>query len=507
MLELTRRDALQGGVLFSCKVSNSVLTFLEKSGEDLEPIYEWIEVPTEFLRDPSYWLDAAQMEDFLAAIENAFLHKPVHQDLLQAAGHACVQLHAWGVLDSVLRMMQKPQDVYFQPERFLSYFVDPAPPVGDLQGGDDFVEFEVPIPSVQFPRVTTYLRAAFEALPLIVGQALASAEWTGTHFRISWREDQHSLFMESNDPGHSIHPNLVRTMAFSLEESQRELERKNKELLIKNQELESAKEQLEDHLQQKVMSEKLSSVADLAVGLANEIKSPMSQAVNHIHRLQDYFSRAQQLITILIGKGREDPQVREAMRRVDWDYVRHEFPHVAREMLSELERIRVVIRDLSLLAGPSQPEEGDKVEADLNTTVENAIAVVQASAPVDVQIDRHLLLDRRVSIFPKRLEQALINVLTHAVLSIEGKGSVRVITRPNGAKAEIEISDTGVGMDAETIARVLTPFSMGSSGGGVSLGLSIAHSIVKMHKGSIRVLSQVGRGSTFVIDLPNEMLS
>ena len=52
------------------------------------------------------------------------------ESLITAVGHQCKDLRAWGVLDSVIKMMQKPQDLFLQPHRLLSYFVSPAPPVG-----------------------------------------------------------------------------------------------------------------------------------------------------------------------------------------------------------------------------------------------------------------------------------------------------------------------------------------------------------------------------------------
>jgi signal transduction histidine kinase len=297
-------------------------------------------------------------------------------------------------------------------------------------------------------------------------------------------------------------------MALSLEEGQRELERKNKELLIKNQELEAAKEQLEDHLQQKIFTEKLSGVADLAMGLVDEINSPVAHVVSNVQRLQDYFSRAQQLITLLVGQGRNDPQVREAMRRVDWEFVRSEFPHVAEESLKGVSRIREIVKDLTVLADSKTIADGDMEDVDLNLVVEKAVKVVRSQAPMGVKIDHHLFLDRKIPVFPQRIEQALVHIITYAAHSIEGEGSVRVVARPHGGKVEVEISDTGSGMDADTIARVFLPFSSNQVPmGGSSLGLSLAHSIVKMHKGNIRVLSQVGRGSTFVIDLPTEVLN
>jgi signal transduction histidine kinase len=73
---------------------------------------------------------------------------------------------------------------------------------------------------------------------------------------------------------------------------------------------------------------------------------------------------------------------------------------------------------------------------------------------------------------------------------------------------EIEVSDTGVGIDAEELATIFEPFQQGTSRPvnqrrrGTGLGLPLARSLVELHGGSITVDSQPGRGSTFVVTLP-----
>ncbi|HEX2854864.1 MAG TPA: PAS domain S-box protein [Opitutaceae bacterium] len=112
-----------------------------------------------------------------------------------------------------------------------------------------------------------------------------------------------------------------------------------------------------------------------------------------------------------------------------------------------------------------------------------------------------------------RLQQIFWNVLRNAVKFTPDKGRVTIHTfNPDkSGDMHIEVTDTGIGMTSEEIARIFEAFSQGdhatSSGshkfGGLGLGLAIAHYLVRMHGGRIHAKSAgANRGSTFVIELP-----
>lgn len=493
-------------MLFSSKISNSILTFLENQRVSLEGLYSSFDIPEELLRDPSSWMDAREMESFLQVATNFYQVEKSSGNLSELVGHECLNLHSWGVLDSVLRMMAKPQDIYLHPERFLSYFISPTPPLLSLNPQvSDGAEversaFEISISSFDYPLTTKYLQAALEALPTFFGRENAHVKWSGKVIDINWETKQNSLF-ETAELERNVNPDLVETLMKSLEKKQKELEVKNRELLEKNKLLEEAQKKLESQYKERVYSEKLSTLSELASSIAHEINNPLAYVMSNMMRINDYFIRAQQLITILIGQDRLTPPVQEAMRRTDWSLVQKDFPEIVKEVHQGLQKVRDIVKDLSFITGKASNE--DKVSIDLNQIVNSAVKMVSHQVPIDVKIDSHLLLNQSVSVFPIRLEQALVNILNNAVQAIDGKGVVRVVTRPKGARAEIEISDTGIGMDEEKLKSIFKPFyTTKQPGKGTGLGLSIAHSIIEMHSGDIKVKSEPGRGSTFSIDLP-----
>ncbi|MEK6627116.1 MAG: hypothetical protein AABY53_00685, partial [Bdellovibrionota bacterium] len=103
---------------FSCKITHAILTHLESEKVDLSAYFSETEIPWELLRDSSYWMRAPDMEAFLERLA-------LRSETLVAAGHKTPKTRVWGVLDSVLRMMPQPQEIFHQPEKFLSYFISP----------------------------------------------------------------------------------------------------------------------------------------------------------------------------------------------------------------------------------------------------------------------------------------------------------------------------------------------------------------------------------------------
>ncbi len=149
---------------------------------------------------------------------------------------------------------------------------------------------------------------------------------------------------------------------------------------------------------------------------------------------------------------------------------------------------------------------------DAHAALRNAIAIFQKELEIK-QIQLTLALHARehfVWADPGRLEQVFFNLLSNAIKFTPQGGSIALHSRSDAAnRLVLTITDTGIGIEADTLSRLFKPFEQGQQSttsrryGGLGLGLSIARSLVEMHQGTVRAVSEgPGRGSTFVVSLP-----
>jgi signal transduction histidine kinase len=139
--------------------------------------------------------------------------------------------------------------------------------------------------------------------------------------------------------------------------------------------------------------------------------------------------------------------------------------------------------------------------------------VIDQSRGLTSLIDLHLELEvettERILIWgdPRRLHQLFLTLMDNAIKYTNPGGKVTVTLRPEPHWARVLVSDTGIGISEKDIPQIFERFYMADASRARSekstgLGLSIAQSIVKAHKGDILVESAVGRGTTFSVLLP-----
>ena len=105
------------------------------------------------------------------------------------------------------------------------------------------------------------------------------------------------------------------------------------------------------------------------------------------------------------------------------------------------------------------------------------------------------------------LKEVLANLVANAVNYNRDGGQVRVRARDLGQQVAIDVEDTGYGIDAKEIPFIFDQFYRGKDKDarrrpGTGLGLAIAQKIVRAHGGTISVSSELGRGSTFTVEIP-----
>ena len=157
---------------------------------------------------------------------------------------------------------------------------------------------------------------------------------------------------------------------------------------------------------------------------------------------------------------------------------------------------------------------------DLKLIINDTLKLMRASLPSTIDIRRWITpQERTVLADPTQIHQVIMNICANARHAMREVGGVLEI-RLEGADADpdftvehpdlkseeylmLTIHDTGHGMKQEMLERIFEPYyTTKEKGEGTGLGLAIVHGIVKSHKGWIRVSSDVGKGTSFIIYLP-----
>jgi signal transduction histidine kinase len=216
--------------------------------------------------------------------------------------------------------------------------------------------------------------------------------------------------------------------------------------------------------------ERLSSLGQMAAGLAHEIKNPLGSI--------------QGAAEILGDDTGTDP------RRADLLGV----------LAKESKRLGVVVDHFLSFA---RPRPLDLAEVDVNRVVTDATAQVALDAE-----RRHIDVSCRcgdglpvIRADASQLHQVLLNVVLNAVASSSDGSDVVVETSRRNAGVEIVVRDRGSGIAPEDLPRVFDPFFT-TRDTGTGLGLSISHAIVTDHGGRIGIESEKGVGTTVTISLP-----
>ena len=115
----------------------------------------------------------------------------------------------------------------------------------------------------------------------------------------------------------------------------------------------------------------------------------------------------------------------------------------------------------------------------------------------------HFFLTRMNAQSSPRIESTSCGITINAAQAVEDKGNISMTTRPRARGVQIQIRDTGIGIPREMLGRIFDPFfTTRQIGQGTGLGLNVVYNAIKKHGGKIEVTSQVGIGTTFIVDLP-----
>lgn len=149
---------------------------------------------------------------------------------------------------------------------------------------------------------------------------------------------------------------------------------------------------------------------------------------------------------------------------------------------------------------------------DLKSLIEESLRLTSISAQDKAIIIRQRLCDSLDMAGDRRaLKQVLLNLLSNAVKFTNEGGKVELRARRLGKGTVLTIADTGIGIPKESLSKIGQPFEQvqsqyAKSKGGSGLGLAISRSLISLHGGTMRIRSQVGRGTVVSLHIPDRPL-
>jgi signal transduction histidine kinase len=165
----------------------------------------------------------------------------------------------------------------------------------------------------------------------------------------------------------------------------------------------------------------------------------------------------------------------------------------------EVDRMDATARRLLELARPPEPALRP---TDLGALIAETLERLEPDfSAAGIEVRRELSPAPRVHADAEWMRRALLNLLLNARAAMPEGGPLSVRLKPADALIEIEVEDSGVGMDEATRRQLFRPFFT-TRHGGTGLGLAIVKRVVEDHKGAIRVESRPGKGSRFTLTLP-----
>lgn len=177
----------------------------------------------------------------------------------------------------------------------------------------------------------------------------------------------------------------------------------------------------------------------------------------------------------------------------------------------ESNRLEIIIEDILELSRVEKRDTlPEKASFNVLPVVEHIVEFL-AQKLTEKQINLEIFVDEGLQIYAnqQRFEQILTNLVDNAINYSEETSQIAIRIKQKKRSVQVQVSDTGIGIPASELDRIFERFyrvdkARSRNSGGTGLGLSIVRNLVQMMDGEINVTSELGKGSTFTVNLPNK---
>ena len=291
------------------------------------------------------------------------------------------------------------------------------------------------------------------------------------------------------------------------------VEQRTQELQENNQHLQQTLTKLQHTQAQLIQAEKMSALGQMVAGIAHEINNPISFIAGNVGHARSYFQDLNDLLELYEEECPAPSEtLQELIEDIDLEFVKNDLGQLLCSMQTGSDRIRQIVLGLRNF---SRLDESDMKRVDIHEGLENTLVMLQhrftsQGERPEIKLHKHYGNLPPVHCWPSQLNQVFFNILTNAIdvldaLDASARPEIRIITEMQDDRTvRIRIADNGPGMSESIRQKVFDPFfTTKPVGRGTGLGLSISYQIVtEQHGGQLQCISQPGKGTEFVIEIP-----
>ena len=239
--------------------------------------------------------------------------------------------------------------------------------------------------------------------------------------------------------------------------------------------LKAALEELKETQLQLINSEKMASLGQLVAGVAHEINTPVASIKSN-----------NSIISKLIPKI-EQEDLRSMLGDINT---------IDNEAIQRISNIVVSLKKFVRL------DEAELQEADINKELDLTLELIRHETKNKIEIEKKYGEIPKVKCYPNMLNQVFTNILVNACQAIDRSGKIVITTEFTNKMLTVKIKDNGKGIPKENLNKIFTVgYTTKGVGVGTGLGLAISQKIIDKHGGKIKVNSEVGVGTEFIITI------
>lgn len=243
-------------------------------------------------------------------------------------------------------------------------------------------------------------------------------------------------------------------------------------------ELKATLNELKETQLQLIHSEKMASLGQLVAGVAHEINTPVASIKSNNSIVSKIVSKIEQ----------ED--LKEMLSEIN---------SLDAEAIQRISNIVVSLKKFVRL------DESELQEANINREIDLTLDLIRHETKNRIEIIKDYGELPPIKCYPNMLNQVFTNILVNACQAIEGNGIINITTSYSEGCLVVRFKDNGRGIPKENLNKIFTAgFTTKNVGVGTGLGLAISQKIIDKHNGKIRVNSEVGSGTEFVITIKCE---